>query len=186
MLIVGLGNPGKEYAGNRHNAGFMAIDALAEHYGFPEAGSKFHGDWQKGQIDGVKVFLLKPMTYMNKSGIAVQAAMKFFKIPPSKVLVIHDELDLPLGKSRVKVNGGAGGHNGIRDIDRHIGKEYQRLRIGIDHPGDADKVHDYVLSDFGKRERETLDAHIHTLVKHMPLLVKGDAANFMNKVALSP
>ncbi|HVO04412.1 MAG TPA: aminoacyl-tRNA hydrolase, partial [Candidatus Cybelea sp.] len=134
-LIVGLGNPGPRYAGNRHNIGFMAADAIVRRYSFGPIKERFHGLAAEGTIEGEKVLALAPQTFMNDSGRAVQAALQFYKLQPEDVIVIYDEIDLPLGKVRVKRNGGAGGHNGIRSIDAHIGPDYWRVRIGVDHPG---------------------------------------------------
>jgi len=184
MLIVGLGNPGKEYTETRHNAGFMAVDEIIRRYDLPAPLSKYKGQFTKGEIAGEKVFLLKPDTFMNRSGISVAEVVKFYKIPLSEVLVIHDELDFPVGKLRIKKGGGAGGHNGLKSLDSHIGKDYRRLRVGIDHPGDKDKVHSYVLQKFKKSEREQIDHLIALIAEHTPLLIAGDDINFMNKIAL--
>jgi PTH1 family peptidyl-tRNA hydrolase len=184
-LVVGLGNPGTSYAGNRHNIGFMAIDAIASHYGFSKAASKFGGLACEGNIGGDKVIAFKPMGYMNTSGGPVGEASRFYKIPPENIIVIHDELDLELGRLRVKLGGGHGGHNGLKSIDAHIGKEYWRVRLGIGHPGDKDLVSPYVLSDFRKEERSHAQQMISEVSRHLPLLLQGDEAGFMNKVVVT-
>jgi peptidyl-tRNA hydrolase, PTH1 family len=153
-LVVGLGNPGPDYAQTRHNIGFMAIDALAGHAPFS---SKFHGQSTSLTIEGESLVLLKPMTFMNLSGKSVQAALAFYKLPPENLIVLHDELDLPLGKIRIKRGGGANGHNGIKDIDQMIGPDYWRIRLGIGHPGMKEQVHSYVLNRFSTDEREQAD-----------------------------
>ncbi|MCE2927750.1 MAG: aminoacyl-tRNA hydrolase [Rickettsiales bacterium] len=185
MLLVGLGNPGPEYAGNRHNIGFMAVDQIAGHYHFPAFKKKFSGLLAEGAIGDTRVFLLKPLTYMNLSGEAVASAANFYKIPPEKIIVFHDELDLPLGKLRVKQGGGHGGHNGLKSIDAHIGKDYHRVRLGIAHPGDKNLVSDYVLSDFSKTERKIIDPMIAEISQHLPLLLAGDMATYMNRISIA-
>ena len=149
FLVVGLGNPGSDYALTRHNVGFMAVDALAGPERFT---SKFHGEIASRSIEGEKVILLKPQTFMNLSGKSVQAAMAFYKVPPEHVIVLHDELDLPLGKIRIKHGGGANGHNGLKDIDQMVGPDYWRIRLGIGHPGMKEQVHGHVLSRFSSEE----------------------------------
>jgi PTH1 family peptidyl-tRNA hydrolase len=238
QLFVGLGNPGSAYAMNRHNAGFMVLDAIAQDNHAAGWQKKFHGlvteininlshreracpgpvpgsksaqrdagegqklpaspltrnfsDKQKnirplpqplsrGEVQ--RVFLLKPQTYMNKSGLSVAEACRFYKIPPEAVTVFHDELDLPPGKIRIKTGGGHGGHNGLRDIDAHLGKNYRRIRLGIGHPGHKDAVSGYVLHDFSKVEREQLDHLIQTLTANLPLLITGEDAKLMNLLA---
>ncbi len=182
-LLVGLGNPGDQYAGNRHNVGFMAVGSIAAHHQFPAFKKKFGGLLSEGTVAGSRVFLLKPLTYMNLSGESVVAAAQFYKIPPERIIVFHDELDLPLAKIRVKQGGGHGGHNGLKSIDAHIGKEYHRVRIGIGHPGDKDLVSDYVLSDFSKAEKQTVDALLAEISRYIALLLTGgDTAGFMNKL----
>jgi PTH1 family peptidyl-tRNA hydrolase len=185
FLIIGLGNPGAGYSANRHNAGFMALDAIAQHYDFPKFKSKFNALYSEGTIDGHKVYLFAPMSFMNLSGNPAGEFARFYKIPTSNIIAIHDELDLPVGKQRVKRGGGHGGHNGLKSLDEHLGQEYVRIRIGIGHPGDKNLVADYVLSDFGKEERSTTDKLLKQLAAHLPLLLKNDEAGFMNKVDLS-
>ncbi len=182
-LVAGLGNPGVKYAHNRHNIGFLACDALAERYRAAPWARKFSGEWAEAAIGG-KAYLLKPQTFMNLSGPSVAAAARFYKIAPERVIVLYDELDLPPGKLRVKQGGGHGGHNGIKSIDAHLGGEYWRVRIGIGHPGHKDRVTGHVLGDFGREEWEVQQATLAALALHFPLLLTGDAAGFMNKVAL--
>lgn len=184
-LIVGLGNPGAKYAGNRHNVGMMAIDAIARHHNFTPFKSKFRGIYADGTISGTRTFLLKPETFMNKSGDSVVDLCSFFKIPVEQVSVIYDELDLVQGKLRVKRGGGTGGHNGLRSIDPQIGKEYKRVRVGIGHPGDKSLVSNYVLSDFTKADQNWLDPMLQAIAASAHLLVKDDAGLFMNRVAVA-
>jgi peptidyl-tRNA hydrolase, PTH1 family len=153
FVIVGLGNPGKEYAAHRHNVGFMAVDAIAQSHHFPSWQKKFSSLVTEGTIEGHKTLLMKPQTFMNDSGHALISLLNFFKIDASHVCVIYDELDLEPGKIRVKMGGGSGGHNGIKSIDQHCGKEYRRVRIGIGHPGRKELVHHHVLSDFTANDR---------------------------------
>ena len=184
LLVVGLGNPGSDYADNRHNIGFMAVDAIQRAQGFSAfRKSKFHGDTAEGSVAGEKVLLLKPSTYMNESGRAVQAVMTFYKIPPADVLVFHDELDLAGGKLRVKRGGGHAGHNGLRSIHQHVGDGYGRVRLGIGHPGDKERVIGHVLKDFSKAERQWVEKLMDAIGDHFPRLVKGDDGGFMSKVA---
>lgn len=184
-LLVGLGNPGPRYAGNRHNIGFMAVDAIVRRHSFSAIRERFHGLTAEGTIDGEKVLALAPQTFMNDSGRAVQAALQFFKLQPSDVIVLYDEIDLPLGKVRVKRGGGAGGHNGIRSIDAHIGPDYWRVRMGVDHPGQKEMVKAYVLMDFFKEEHETVQAMLDAVTDAIPLMIAGDDGRFMNKVSVT-
>jgi len=184
LLVVGLGNPGPGYAWNRHNVGFMALDGIAQRYGFGAYRARFHGQVADGRIDGERVVALKPTTYMNRSGISVGEAARFFKVAPADVIVLHDELDLAPGKVRVKTGGGSGGHNGIKSIDGHFGRDYRRVRIGIGHPGDARRVESYVLQDFARDDQAWLDPLLDALAAAMPYLVRGDDAGFMNRVAV--
>jgi PTH1 family peptidyl-tRNA hydrolase len=165
-LIAGLGNPGAEYAATRHNIGFMAVDRLAAGGNFS---NKFQGEVATITFGDEKLVLLKPLTYMNNSGRSLQAAMAFYKLPPAQLIVLHDELDLPLGKLRIKKAGGANGHNGIKDIDAAIGPDYWRVRLGIGHPGDKNRVHDYVLGRFNADERTLADKTTQALAEHLPL-----------------
>lgn len=184
-LIVGLGNPGAEYAGHRHNIGFMAADEIARQHNFPPFRSKFSALVSEGTIGGEKVLLLKPQTYMNRSGDAVGQAAKFYKLTPADIFVIHDELDLAPGKARIKTGGGNGGHNGLKSIDAHIGNAFVRVRLGIGHPGHKDRVNAHVLSNFHKIDAEWLEPLLEELARHADLLIKGDAAGLMNKLALA-
>jgi len=184
LLLVGLGNPGPDYARNRHNIGFMAADLLARRHSFGPWRSRFQGETAEGSINGEKVLLLKPATFMNLSGQSVAAAARFLKIPLSDIVVMHDELDLPPGRLRVKTGGGAGGHNGLKSIDSHLGKDYRRVRLGIGHPGDKDRVAGYVLSDFAKADEGWLSPLLDAVVESLPLLLDGDEAGFMNRVSV--
>ena len=185
LLLVGLGNPGAEYARNRHNIGFMAVEAIARRHGFSPWKKRFQGQTAEGTVAGDKVLALEPLTYMNLSGQSVGAALQFFKLKPEQVVVFYDELDLPPGKIRVKKGGGAGGHNGIRSMDAHIGKEYWRVRLGIGHPGDKNLVSNYVLHDFAKADQSWLEPLLDACADAFPLLVQGQPENFMNKVTLA-
>ncbi|TCP41429.1 aminoacyl-tRNA hydrolase [Rhodovulum marinum] len=183
-LFVGLGNPGAKYAGNRHNIGFMAVDRIAGDHGFAPWRAKFQGQLSEGRLGGEKVVLLKPETYMNRSGDSVQAAVQFYKLAPGDVTVFHDELDLAPGKCRLKQGGGHAGHNGLRSIHAHIGPEYERVRLGIGHPGHKDRVSGYVLSDFAKADRDWLDDLLRGISDGAADLARGDGARFLNAVAL--
>lgn len=183
-LLVGLGNPGAQYSGNRHNIGFHTVDEIHTRHGFTPWRDRFQGLISTGNIDGEKVTLLKPMTFMNLSGQSVGEAVRYFKIPLDDITVFYDELDLVPGKIRVKTGGGAGGHNGIRSMDAHVGKDYQRVRIGIGHPGHKDRVSQYVLSDFAKADGEWLEPLLSDIAEAVPTLLNENAASFMNKLAL--
>ena len=185
LLFTGLGNPGSEYAGNRHNIGFMAVDAMARAHHFPPFRAKFHGRASEGLIAGEKVLLLKPETFMNDSGRAVADAVRFHKLAPADVTVLHDELDLGASKFRVKLGGGNAGHNGLRSITSHIGNDYRRARIGIGHPGDKAQVYAYVLSDFAKSERTWVTLLCDTLAQNAAMLVTRDDSGLQNKVDLA-
>jgi len=179
--IIGLGNPDKKYEGNRHNLGFMAIDALARKFEVPAFENKFDSHFARTEIAGRRVFLLKPQTFMNNSGIAVAKLRNFFKVPVENIFVIYDELDLALGKVRIKQGGGDGGHNGIKSLDAHIGKNYWRVRFGIDHPGHKDMVTSYVLSDFTNGEKREVEVGLEKLVGNLELLIKGERELFLTK-----
>ena len=183
-LFVGLGNPGAQYAGNRHNIGFMALDRIASDHSFAPWRAKFQGDLTEGRLGSDKVLLLKPGTFMNRSGQSVRAAMDFYKLDPGDVTVFHDELDLVPGKARVKSGGGHAGHNGLRSIHGHIGEAYDRVRLGIGHPGHKDRVAGYVLHDFAKAEQDWLDDLMRGISDGAAALAAGDPAKFMNAVAL--
>jgi PTH1 family peptidyl-tRNA hydrolase len=185
LIIAGLGNPGAKYAGNRHNIGFMAVDEIVRRHGFSSWRKKFQAEISEGLLGGESVLLMKPQTYMNESGRAVGEAMRFYNLGPDDIVVLYDELDLAPGKVRVKTGGGSGGHNGIRSIDAHCGKDYRRVRLGIGHPGSKDRVTGYVLGDFAKADAEWLDPLIEAVGSYADLLAKGDDAGFMNKVALA-
>jgi PTH1 family peptidyl-tRNA hydrolase len=185
-LIVGLGNPGPEYEATRHNIGFLAVDALAQHYRASAFTKKFHGEIAEASIGDEKVFFLKPHTFMNLSGKSLQAAASFYKVPQQNIIVLHDELDLPLAKLRIKQGGGANGHNGIKDIDQLMGPDYWRVRLGIGHPGTADKVHDHVLSKFSKDERAIVDAWLENLARDFPLFWQHSPQGLMNKLSPPP
>jgi PTH1 family peptidyl-tRNA hydrolase len=181
QLIVGLGNPGKQYENTRHNAGFWFVEEVARQYSVqfrPE--TKFLGQLARVQSSGLDFFLLKPTTFMNRSGQSIQAVAKFYKIPPENILVAHDELDLPVGTVRLKKGGGHGGHNGLRDTIAALGsKEFYRLRIGIDHPGDRNKVVDYVLSAPSKMQRQAIDDAIYEASRYVPEMVDGQFEKVM-------
>ncbi|MBT9384559.1 aminoacyl-tRNA hydrolase [Pseudooceanicola sp. CBS1P-1] len=184
LLFTGLGNPGAKYAGNRHNIGFMALDRIAEDHGFSPWRAKFQGEVAEGRLGSQKVLLLKPMTYMNNSGQSVGEALRFWKLGPDALTVFHDELDLAPGKCRVKQGGGHAGHNGLRSIHQHVGAEYQRVRLGIGHPGHKDRVAGYVLADFAKAEQDWLDDLLRGISDGAAALAAGDAGKFQNAVAL--
>ena len=184
LLIAGLGNPGEKYARHRHNVGFMIADAIAEHYRFAPFRPRYHGVVAEGVLNARKTLLLKPMTYMNESGFAVGAAMRYLKLPTSAVVVVHDELDLVPGKMRAKSGGSDAGHNGLRSITSVIGPDYRRVRIGIGHPGSPDRVHPYVLHDFAKSDQDWLKPLIAAIVEAAPYLAADDDPGFMNRVAL--
>lgn len=179
--IVGLGNPGPQYEQTLHNAGFWFVDRLARRYGGqfrPEA--KFFGEACKVLIDGRDIWLLKPTTYMNRSGRSVSALTNFYKVAPAELLVVHDEIDLPPGDIRLKVGGGHGGHNGLRDIIPAVGKDFVRLRVGVGHPGHKDRVADYVLGRAGKADQEAIDASLDDAERVIEQVVAGELALAMN------
>jgi PTH1 family peptidyl-tRNA hydrolase len=188
LLLVGLGNPGAGYANNRHNIGFMALDAIVARHSFSPWRKRFQGETAEAQIGPEKVLALKPGTYMNLSGQAVGEAMRFFKLAPENVIVFYDEIELEPGKVRVKKAGGSAGHNGIKSIDAHIGPDYWRVRIGIGHPG-KEHVHGHVLSDFGKGDAGWLELLLEAIAEGAPGLAvelrgNGDGNRFMTRVAL--
>ncbi|MEM1361063.1 MAG: aminoacyl-tRNA hydrolase [Pseudomonadota bacterium] len=183
-LIVGLGNPGAKYARNRHNAGFMALDRIVADHDFGPWRSRFQGLLSEGRLGSSKVYLLKPETFMNRSGQSVGEAARYFGIDVEDITVFHDELDLAPGKVRVKKGGGHAGHNGLRSLHEHIGEAYQRVRIGIGHPGHKDRVSPYVLNDFAKAEREIVENVLHGISDGAAALAAGDSNKFMNAVAL--
>jgi PTH1 family peptidyl-tRNA hydrolase len=185
LLIAGLGNPGAKYQANRHNIGFMAADAIHRRHGFSPWSKKFKAEVAEGEIGGERVLLIKPQTFMNLSGEAVGEAMRFYKLQPGDLVVIYDELDLPSGKARIKTGGGHGGHNGIRSIDAHSGKEYRRLRLGIGHPGIKELVHGHVLGDFAKADRGWVEPLLDALADNADMLVRREDSQLMNKLALA-
>ena len=182
-LLVGLGNPGPRHAGNRHNIGFMAVDEIVRRHSFGPWRARFQGQLAEGRIGPHKVLALKPETYMNESGQAVGAALRFYKLDSAAVTVLYDEIDLREGKIKVKLDGGNAGHNGLRSIDAHIGKEYWRVRLGVGHPGDKDLVHAHVLRDFAKAEHAWLEPLLDAVAEEIPRLLDGDDAGFMSRVA---
>jgi len=184
-LVVGLGNPGTQHVGNRHNIGFMAVQEIARRHGFGPWRRRFQGVATEGPLGAERVLLLLPGTYMNESGRAVGEAAHFYKLALSDIVVLHDEVDLPPGKVRVKAGGGIAGHNGLRSISAHVGNDYRRVRIGIGHPGAKEMVHGHVLGDFSKAEREWVDALAGVIADNAGLLAKGDDATFQNKVHLA-
>jgi peptidyl-tRNA hydrolase, PTH1 family len=185
LLLVGLGNPGASYVGNRHNIGFVAVQEIAKRHGIGPWRRRFQGVACEGPLGGERTLLLLPGTYMNESGRAVAEAVHFYKLSPAGVIVFHDEIDLPPGKVRVKVGGGNAGHNGLRSISEHIGNDYRRVRIGVGHPGNKDLVQHYVLSDFAKSDRGWVEALIDILAADAELLAQGKDASFQNKVHLA-
>lgn len=183
LLFVGLGNPGTKYAKNRHNIGFMALDRIAGDHGFGPWKQKFQAELCEGRLGTEKVILLKPMTFMNLSGQSVGEAMRFYKITPEDITVFHDELDLAPGKVRVKMGGGHAGHNGLRSIHQHIGENYQRVRLGIGHPGRKELVAQYVLQDFAKADADWLDDLMRGLGDGAPELADCRKDKFLNAIA---
>jgi len=185
LVFAGLGNPGAKYAGNRHNVGYMAADAIARRHSFSPWSKKFQGLISEGTLGGEKIVLIKPQTFMNLSGQSVGEALRFYKLELSALTVFYDEIDLAEGKLRIKTGGGAGGHNGIRSIDGHVGNAYRRVRIGVGHPGVKEMVQHHVLGDFAKADREWLDPLLDAIADNAAMIVKGDESGFMNKAALA-
>jgi PTH1 family peptidyl-tRNA hydrolase len=184
-LLVGLGNPGERYVGNRHNIGFMAVSEIAKRHGIAPWRRRFQGVVCEGPIGRERALLLLPGTFMNESGRAVAEAAHFYKLPLTDITVFHDEIDLPPSKVRVKLGGGIAGHNGLRSISEHIGNDYRRVRIGVGHPGNKDMVQHYVLGDFAKSERGWVEALIGILADNAELIARGEDASFQNKVHLA-
>ena len=184
LLIAGLGNPGAQYARNRHNAGFILADELHAHYRFTPWRAKFDGLLAEGNLGGRKTYLLKPQTFMNLSGDSIGPALRFFKLPLTALVVVHDEIDLAAGKLKVKTGGGDAGQNGLRSITATLGPDYRRVRIGIGHPGDKARVTGHVLQDFSKDDIVWLKALVGAMVETAPMLAADDDAGFMSKVAL--
>ena len=185
LLLVGLGNAGARYARQRHNIGFMAVEAVARAHRFGSWRSKFSSLMSEGLLGDVKVLLQKPQTFMNRSGYAVAEAARFYKLPLAQIVVCHDELDLAAGKVRIKTGGGVAGHNGLRSIAEQLGsREFKRVRMGIGHPGHKDRVTGHVLGDFGPDDREWVERLLDAFAAAAPLLAAGDDAGCMNKIAL--
>jgi PTH1 family peptidyl-tRNA hydrolase len=184
IILAGLGNPGPKYAGNRHNIGFMAVDRIHDRWRFPAWRKNFQSEVAEGTIAGERVLLMKPQTYMNESGRAVGDAVRFLKLQPTDVVVLHDELDLPPGKLRMKLGGGHGGHNGLRSITSQITDGYRRMRLGIGHPGVKEMVHGHVLSDFHKVDAEWLQPFLDAVAAEIEPVVRGDDATFANRIHL--
>jgi PTH1 family peptidyl-tRNA hydrolase len=185
LLLVGLGNPGAGHARNRHNFGYMVIDEIAKRHGFGSWRRRFQGHTCEGQLTGRRTIALKPSTYMNLSGQSVGSAMRYYRLEPESVIVLHDEIDLAPGRVRTKLGGGSAGHNGLRSLDDHIESNYRRVRLGVGHPGDPDAVADYVLRDFAKADAVWVDAVIDAVAEEIGTLAAADAAGFMNKVSLA-
>ncbi len=178
MLFVGLGNPGSQYEKNRHNVGFMAVSRIVENHNFSPWKNKFQGSISNGLLRNQKIIILKPNTFMNLSGQSVGEVIRFYKIPSSKVIVFHDEIDFPLGKLKFKSGGGHAGHNGLRSISEHIGSDYIRVRIGVGHPGNKNAVANYVLGDFSKVEQETITQILEVISTEAPDLTLENATDF--------
>jgi PTH1 family peptidyl-tRNA hydrolase len=184
LLIAGLGNPGTQYARNRHNAGFIVLDELHAHHRFGPWKAKFGALLSEGTLGGRKTYLLKPQTFMNLSGDAIGPALRFFKLPLSALVVVHDEIDLAAGKLKVKTGGGDAGQNGLRSITATLGPDYRRVRLGIGHPGEKSRVSGHVLQNFSKEDIDWLKPLVEAMVEAAPLLAKDDDAGYMSKVAL--
>ena len=186
FLVVGLGNPGAEYANTRHNVGFMAADEIFRRYNFSAFRDKFDGQIAEGKIDGEKVYLLKPHTFMNLSGNSVVKATTFYKIPPQNTVVIHDDMDLPIDKIKAKIGGGSGGHNGLKSIDSCITPNYNRIRLGIGHPQirDEESIINYVLSSFSKNDKQALEKNIDIVADLLPILLIKGMAEFSNQIGM--
>ncbi len=185
LLFVGLGNPGSSYVGHRHNIGFMAVQAIAKHHNIAPWRRRFQGVAVEGAAAGEKLLLLLPGTYMNESGRAVGEAAHFYKLEPGGVIVFHDEVELPLGKIRIKLGGGNAGHNGLRSISEHIGNDYRRVRIGVGRPGHKDQMQNYVLQDFAKSEHPAVEAICDFIAENVGLLIEGKESTFLNKAHLT-
>jgi PTH1 family peptidyl-tRNA hydrolase len=185
LLIAGLGNPGRRYAGHRHNIGFMAVDEIHRRHRFSPWRARFEGETSEGTLDGEKALLLKPATYMNESGRSVAQALRFYKLAPGDLVVIYDELDLPPGKLRVKRGGSTAGHRGLKSIEAHLGKDFRRMRIGIGHPGSKELVNGYVLHDFARADQDWIAPLLAAIADNAGLLATADDSSFMNRVHLA-
>jgi PTH1 family peptidyl-tRNA hydrolase len=183
LLLVGLGNPGDKYTNTRHNVGFMMADEIARHHGFSPWRNKFQGLICDGMVGGEKILLLKPQTFMNRSGQSVSEACRFYKLGTENLIVFHDELDLAAGKLRIKTGGGHGGNNGIRDITAHMDANFKRVRMGVGRPQTKEQVSNHLLSDFAKSDNTWLEPMIDECVRSLPLLLKSEDANYMTRVA---
>jgi PTH1 family peptidyl-tRNA hydrolase len=183
MLFVGLGNPGSQYEKNRHNVGFMAVSRIVENHNFSPWKNKFQGSISNGLLRNQKIIILKPNTFMNLSGQSVGEVIRFYKIPSSKVIVFHDEIDFPLGKLKFKSGGGHAGHNGLRSISEHIGSDYIRIRIGVGHPGNKNAVANYVLGDFSKVEQETITQILKVISTEAPDLTLENTTDFGKSIS---
>ena len=182
ILFVGLGTPGEKHKNNRHNVGFMALDCLSAFHKFGRSRTKFLGRTAMGSLDERKLISFKPQTFMNESGRAVREASNFYKIGPERIIVFHDELDLPFGQVRVKKGGGHAGHNGLKSIDENIGTDYFRIRIGISHPGEKEKVTGHVLGDLSKEDAETLQKILTSIAENISTLIEGDEKKFQKNI----
>ena len=182
ILFVGLGNPGEKHKNNRHNVGFMALDCLSSFHKFGRSRTKFLGRTAMGSLDERKLISFKPQTFMNESGRAVREASNFYKIGPERIIVFHDELDLPFGQVRVKKGGGHAGHNGLKSIDENIGTDYFRIRIGISHPGEKEKVTGHVLGDLSEEDAETLQKILTSIAENISTLIEGDEKKFQKNI----
>lgn len=183
LLLVGLGNPGQKYQRHRHNIGFMAVDEIVRRHFLGASRNRFQAIANEGEIDGQKVLALKPQTFMNDSGRSVGEAARFYKIEPDHIIVFHDELDLASGKIKVKTGGGVAGHNGLKSIKAHIGDKFRRVRMGVGHPGDKERVLNHVLGDFSKADQVWLEPLLEGIAEMTPWLVRGDDPGFMSKLA---
>ena len=182
ILFVGLGNPGEKHKNNRHNVGFMALDCLSAFHKFGRSRTKFLGRTAMGSLNDRKLISFKPQTFMNESGRAVREASNFYKIGPGRIIVFHDELDLPFGQVRIKKGGGHAGHNGLKSIDENIGTDYFRIRIGISHPGEKEKVTGHVLGDLSKEDAETLQKILTSIAENISTLIEGDEKKFQKNI----
>ncbi len=184
QIWAGLGNPGAQYAMQRHNVGFMAVDSIAEVHGFGAVRKQFQGWTQEGRIGSQKILLLKPATFMNESGRAIGEALRFYKLGVEALTVFHDELDIAPFRVKVKTGGGTAGHNGLRSTDAHLGPDFRRVRLGIGHPGHKDRVTGYVLGNYAKAEIDPLSDMLGAVAAEAKWLAEGDDVRFMNDVAL--